>query len=104
MFELLFLDASHLMNMFLWEDFTVLDGLQSGVVVILMNLSCYRFLFHNLLNRSDHLTYDSRCLSLVDGSIMMASSPDELGDSGFGSVHVDSGIYVVVMGDDWWLV
>lgn len=44
MLELSLLNRAHVVGVLLWEDFLVLDGLDGGVVVVLMDLTVNSFL------------------------------------------------------------
>lgn len=65
------LNGSHLVDVLLWENFTVLDGLHRGVVVVLVDLT-------------------------VDGgsSLLMAVLGDALVDYGRGDLLVNGGVIV----------
>jgi hypothetical protein len=87
MFKLLVLHACHLMAMLLWENFTVLDRLNGGVIVILMHLSVYGCGDVLMSGRLDLFALDSGCLSLIHTGIVMAGTSNELGDGRSSFLH-----------------
>lgn len=93
MFEFLVLDACHLVGVLLWKNLSILNWLNGGVVMILVNLSVNRGGDLLLADGLNLLMLDGWCLSLIDNGFMVTSSSDELGDRCFGSIHA--------VGDDW---
>jgi len=71
------LDWSHLVGVLLREDFLVLDGLHSGVVVILVNLTVDGSLGLVVLGPSYVLVLHSWAGGLVDGGIILSVFVEE---------------------------
>jgi len=88
MVEFLLDDRLHLVVMLLWEDFLVLDGLDSGVVVILVDLTVNRFSEFLMSGGLDVLAGDSWSNTLRDvGGVALAAG--KLGNRGSGFIHCD---------------
>jgi hypothetical protein len=87
MFEFFMLHTCHLVAMLLRKNFTVLDRLDGGVEMILINLPIYCggdiLMSHGL----DLFVLDSWSLPFVNGRVMMTTSTDEFGYRSFGFIH-----------------
>jgi len=73
----------------LGENLTVLDGLNSAVVVVLVNLLIDGSVYLLMLVRLNSLVYYSRCNSLMNCGVMVAGLVGEVGESCLDFVHVD---------------
>jgi hypothetical protein len=89
MFEFFVLDTCHLMFVLLRKDFAVLDRLNGGMIVVLVDLAVYRGSDVLVTSWLDFFLLDSWCLPLVDSRIVFAMAADKVGDCGFGFVHGD---------------
>lgn len=89
-FKFLGLYTCHLMAVLLWENFAILDGLNSGVEVLLVDLTLYGGLNFLMSSRLDLFMFDGRSLSLVNGGIVVAMTTDKFGDGCLRSFHDDS--------------
>ena len=87
MFELLGLYTRHLVAVLLREDFTILDGLNSCVVVILVDLAFDGCLNFFMSDRLDLFVFDGGSLSLVNSGIVVAMTTDKFGDGCLRSIH-----------------
>ena len=67
------LNTDEVVSMLLREDFTMLNRLYGGVVVVLVDLAVYGSSGLFMLGRLDHLVRDCRSHFLVDGGVMVAS-------------------------------
>jgi len=93
--ELAVLDGTELGSVCLGEHLTVLDWLNSAVVVILVDLLVYCGVDLLVLVRLDRLVSDCGRNSLVDCGVMMTRAVGEVGESCLDFVHCD-GCCVVV--------
>ncbi len=98
-FEFLRLNACHLVAVLLWEDFTVLDRLNGGMEMILMNLPVYCGGDVLMSKGLDLFVLDGGGLALIHSGVVMPCPTDKLGHGGLGFVHVDCNKCVVVIGD-----
>lgn len=87
--ELAMLDATDLGSVCLGEDFTVMDRLDSAVVVVLVNLLVNGSVDLLVLVRLDRLVLDSRGNRLVDGCVVVTGAAHEVGDSCLRLIHFD---------------
>jgi hypothetical protein len=87
MLKFLGLHGCHLVTVLLWKDLAIFDRLNGGVVMILVNVSFHRCLDFFMSDRLNLLMYDGCTLSLINGGVVMTSSPDELGNGSFGFLH-----------------
>jgi len=71
------------------KNLTILDGLNSAVVVVLVNLLIDGSVDLFVLVRLNSLVDYSRCNSLVDCGVMVAGLVGEVGESCLDFVHVD---------------
>lgn len=88
MFEVSVLNADEVVVMLLRQNFSVIDGLDGSVVVILMNLLVDCGSHTILLVASDGLVLDGGSYSLVDGRVVVAILAGELLDCVFGGLHI----------------
>lgn len=87
--ELAVLDCSELGSVCLGEDLAVLDGLNSAVVVILMDLLVDGSIDLLMYMGLDNLVVYSGSNSLVDSGVVVAGPAHELGDSCLCFVHFE---------------
>jgi hypothetical protein len=87
--ELTVLDSTKLSLMLFGKNFTVDDGLNSAVVVVLVNLLVYGSVDFLVYMRLDGLVCDSRSNSLMDCGVMVARTVGEVGKSCLDFVHFD---------------
>ena len=87
MFEFLVLDAGHLVGMLLGENLAVLDRLNGGVEVVLVNLPLHGGHHFLVANRLNFFMFDSWSLALLDRGFVMTSSSNKVGDCCFSLVH-----------------
>ena len=88
MLEFFVLHTSHLVAMLLWQNLAILDGLHRGVVMILLNLTVYSSGDVFMTSRDDLLVLDGRCLSFINGGIVLAMSSYDSCYRCFRFVHV----------------
>jgi len=86
------LNAGHLVVMLLWENLAVLDRLNGGVVVILVNLSVNSCGDILMLGACDVLLSDSRVDGLVDCGIMLSILVEEASNCCLCLVHLGDSI------------
>lgn len=84
--KLAMLDSTELSSVLLGKNLAVLDGLNSAVVVVLVDLlvDCGQDLF--VLVRLDDLVLDSRGNCLMDGGVVVSRLGHEVGDCCLGRV------------------
>jgi hypothetical protein len=73
----------------LWEHLAVFDGLDSAVIVVLVDFLINRGYDILVFMLFDGLMLDCWCNSLVYGSVVMTGLVHEVGDGCFGFVHCD---------------
>lgn len=73
--------------MLLRENFLVLDWLNCGVVVVLMNLTINYTGMFLVMSRGYMLILNSRVDTLVDGSVVLSILVEKLADSCLGLLH-----------------
>lgn len=83
------LDGSHGVRVLLGEDLLVLDGLDGGVEVVLVDLAVDNLLGLLLLLSVDALLLDGGVDALVDGGVMLAILGEEAGNRCLRLVHFD---------------
>jgi hypothetical protein len=93
--ELAVLNSSELSSVLLGQNLAVLDGLDSAVVVVLVD-----FLVNGSVDllvdvRLDDLVLDSGSNCLVDSGVMVTRAAHEVGDSCLRLVHCDGCVVVV---------
>jgi hypothetical protein len=98
--KLAVLDGAELGSVRLGENLAVLDGLNSAVVVVLVNLLVYRGVDLLMLVGLDDLVGDGRGNSLVDRGVVVTRLVGEVGKSCLDLVHfgVCEGVVVVWVG------
>jgi hypothetical protein len=94
--KLAVLNSTELSSVLLWENLTVLDGLNSAVVVILVNLLVNGSVDLLVYVRLDDLVLNSGGNCLVDSGVVVTGAAHEVGDSCLGLVHLDC--FVVAVG------
>jgi hypothetical protein len=87
--KLAVLNGTELGSVCLGKNLTVLDGLNSAVVVVLVNLLVYRSVDLLMLVRLDGLVSDSRGNGLVHGGVVVTRLLGEVGESGLDLIHFD---------------
>lgn len=87
--KLAVLNSTELSSVLLWENLTVLDGLDSAVVVVLVNFLVDGSVDLLVYVRLDDLVLDSGSNCLVDGGVVVTGAAHEVGDSCLGLVHCD---------------
>jgi len=85
--ELSVLDCTELGGVLLRQDLTILNWLNSAVVVVLMDLFVDNCLNLLMLVRLYHFVLHGRSNSLVDGSVVVTRLGHEVGDSCLGLFH-----------------
>lgn len=83
------LDGDEVVVMLLGEDLTVLNGLDGGVVVVLVNLTVNGRGYVLMSVRGDSLVGDCGSNGLVDSSVVVTRVLKEVGNSCLCLVHVD---------------
>jgi len=83
------LNASHLVAVLFWEYLTVLDGLNGGVVVILVDLTVDRCGDILMSCGSNRLVLNRGVDGLVDGGIMLSISVEEVSNCCLCLIHFD---------------
>jgi hypothetical protein len=86
--ELAVLNGTELCSVLLWQNFAVLNWLNSAVVVILVDLLVYCCVYLLVLVGLDRLVNDRRGDCLVDSSVVVSRLAGEVGESGLDFVHV----------------
>jgi len=97
MLDISMLYASKVVAVLLWENFPVLDGLDGGVVMILMNFAvngCGDIL---VVSAGDILVGDRWVNSLVDGGIMLSILGEETRNCCLCLVHFDWDINFIIV-------
>jgi hypothetical protein len=89
MVKLAVLNSTKLGSVCLWENLTVLDGLDSAVVMVLVNLLVYRSVDLLMLMRLDGLVSDSRGNGLVHCGVVVTRLLGEVGERCLDLVHFD---------------
>jgi len=108
--KLAVLNSTELSSVLLWQDLTVVDGLDSAVVVVLVNLLVNGSVNLLVYVRLDDLVLNSGGNCLVDSGVVVTGTAHEVGDSCLGLVHFDYCVVVVcwvvvlVWVVDWLLV
>jgi hypothetical protein len=87
--KLTVLNSTKLGLMLLGQDLTINDGLNSAVVVVLVDPLVYGSVDLLMYVRFDGLVGDSGSNSLVDCSVVMARTVGEVGKSCLDFVHFD---------------
>jgi len=77
------------MVVFFWEDLTVLDGLDGGVVVILVNFTVYCLCNVLVLGARDVLVLDCGVDILVNTGIVLSILGEEVSNSCLSFIHFD---------------
>lgn len=83
------LDSTELSSMSLWKHLSVLDRLDSAVVVILVDFLVYRSVDLLMLMRLDGLVGNCRSNSLVDCGVVMTRTVGEISEGCLDFVHLD---------------
>jgi hypothetical protein len=97
--KLAVLNSTELSSVLLWQDLTVVDGLDSAVVVVLVNLLVNGSVDLLVYVRLDDLVLNSGGNCLVDSGVVVTGAAHEVGDSCLGLVHFDYCVVVV-----YWVV
>jgi len=87
--ELAGLDADLVVDVLLWEDLLVLDWLDGGVVMILVNLAVNDLLCLLVLGLGDVLVHDGWVDSLADGGVVVTILAEEGGNCLLGLIHFE---------------
>lgn len=82
----------------LGQNLAVLDGLDGGVVVVLVNLTVDGTSDVLVVSLVDSLVGDSGGNGLVDGSVVLAGLGHEVGNGSLSLVHCEGGLRVDVVG------
>jgi len=85
--ELTVLNGTKVVVVLLWEDFTILDRLDRGVVVVLVNLLIESSLDILVTLTVDGLVSDCRCNLLVDGGVVVTRLGHKVLDCCLGGFH-----------------
>lgn len=101
--KLAVLNSTELSSVLLWQDLTVVDGLDSAVVVVLVNLLVNGSVDLLVYVRLDDLVLNSGGNCLVDSGVVVTGAAHEVGDGCLGLVHFGGCVVVVVWGL-WWCV
>lgn len=96
MVKLAVLNSTELSSMLLWENLTVMDRLDSAVVVVLVNLLVNGSVDLLMYVRLDDLVLNSGGNCLVDSGVVVTGAAHEVGDRCLGLVHFDCCVVVVV--------
>lgn len=89
MLELSLLNSTHVVGVFFRENFLVLNWLDGGVIVVLVDLTV-NGLGHLFMTSWLYLLLcDSGSDALVDSRIMMTGLADEAGDGCFRFIHIE---------------
>lgn len=89
--DLLVLDRSDVVGVLLWQNLTVLDRLDGGVVVVLVHLTVDGSLSLLVLGAGDVLLLDSWGNRLVDGGVVVSRLGHEGVNSLLSLVHCEVG-------------
>lgn len=95
------LDAGDVVVVLLGEHVGILDGLDRGVVVVLVDLLVHGRGNAILLIADDRLICDGGCYTLMDGGIMLAILADEALDCFLCGLHLCCGVGWCSVGDGW---
>jgi len=87
--ELAVLDAGHLVRVLFWEDLAVMDGLNRGVVVVLVYLAVDSLGDILVVRFVNMLVLDGGVHGLVDGGIMLSILRKEVCNCGLCFIHYD---------------
>jgi len=85
--ELSVLDSAQFGSVLLWQNLTVLNRLDSSVIVILVHLLVNGCLNILMLMRLDSLVCDARSYRLMDGCVVVTSLLHEVADCCLSLVH-----------------
>lgn len=72
------LNTGHVMGVLLGKDFLMLDGLDGSMVVVLVDLSVNDLLGLLLLGTMNPLMFNGRVYALMDGSVVLSISGEEV--------------------------
>lgn len=89
--KLLVDNALHLVGVLLWEDLLVLDGLDGGVVVVLVDLAVNR-LCHLLMSGGLDVLVGDSCGDTLSDISAVTLAGGELLNGGSGFVHFEIGV------------
>jgi len=84
-----FLNRFLVVFVFFWEDLAVLNGLNGGVVVILVNFTVYCLSDILALGASDILVLDCRIDGLVNGSFVLSIPGEEVSNGCLSFIHFE---------------
>ena len=87
--KLAVLNSTELSSVLLWQDLTVVDGLDSAVVVVLVNLLVDGGDVLLVLLPLDSLVLDGRGDLLVNSGVVVARLGHEVLDGSLGGIHCD---------------
>jgi len=83
------LGADQVVGVLFWENLTVLDGLDGGVEVILVDLTVDDLLSFLVLCASDMIIHNGRVDSLVDGGLVLSILGKEVGNCCLRFIHCE---------------
>jgi len=83
------LNTGHLVGVLLWENLTILDRLNGGVVMILVDLTINGGLLLLELSFNNALMGDGWVDALVDSGVMLSILVEESGNGLLGFIHFD---------------